>query len=95
MDITEWISDPSKLGTTAVLLLVIGMLLRGTLVTSGAVAAIKEGYDARLKDIAQGYDTRIAELTKDRDDYKQMVREALSVTRRTLDAAGVPRKETL
>jgi hypothetical protein len=41
------------------------------------------------------YELRIAELVKDRDDYKVMVRTALEGLNRTLDAKGAPGKDRI
>lgn len=87
--IEQWFADPSKIGATLVLMGLIYVLIKGQLVTSGHLDQVVSAHSARITELGTVYDKRIAELTKDRDDYKDMLRDAVMLTKRTLETKGV------
>ena len=87
--IEQWFADPSKVGATVVLLGLIYALIKGMLVTAGHLSEVVGAHDKRVIELAAAYDKRIIELTKDRDDYKGMLRDAVLLTKRTLESKGL------
>lgn len=80
---------PEKLGMLGMMTVAIAAFMRGWIVTASHVTDLK----LQVVELKAQYESRIVELTNDREDYKNMLRDAVIVTRRTLDAHGAPRKE--
>ena len=90
----EWI-DPKAISVAVVLAAGIGLFLYGRVMpTSQCDKQLASKDESHQRTIA-AYELRIVELTKDRDDYKSMVRTALEGLNRTLDAKGAPGKDRL
>lgn len=86
----QWLTDPSKVGATVVLLGLIYALIKGMIVTAGHLAEVASANEKRVVELVTAYDKRIVELTKDRDDYKDMLRDAVMLTKRSLESKGIP-----
>ena len=82
-----------KGGAIAVLVIVGVLILRGTLVTKGShdavVEATRAGAAAVIVEIQKANTALVAELTRDRDDWKAIAKDAVGDVRELSEALTV------
>lgn len=73
----QFLSDPSKIGALGMMAIAVAALMRGWVIPFSHYSAV----------IAQ-YETRISELTKEKNEFKDMVIHAVDTTERALQVAA-------
>ena len=84
IDLTQFISDPSKLSMLGMMGIAIWAIMSGRVITIGHHNAIVE----LLK-------TTLAKAEQDRDEFKEIALSAADTTKRAIDVAAATAKEVL
>lgn len=85
----DWI-DPKTVSVVSVLAALVAMFIYGRIMTTAQCERQMAVMNDSLQKTIAVYELRIAELCKDRDDYKLMVRATLEGLNRIADVKGAP-----